>query len=241
MSSPRSRTSQWGIPAVAALTVTALLVPSPTTAQPAAPAVFFVPHQDDDVLMYGADLKNHVLAGRRTIAVLLTDGSSSRLCRPRYGENRAACAAARDLEFRNAMRTLGVTPVVWAARPTDGRLTERDVLGVMRHYLARFPKAALRAPTPRDPHHDHAVVGQALRSLQRGRDKRFYLKPSLWPTYPDLGRWVRRRNINAALNAYEGFGQLSQPAAFDEQYGGARASLDPTNYNRGGADSKFHR
>jgi LmbE family N-acetylglucosaminyl deacetylase len=213
--------------------------PSAVSARPGPPAIFLVPHQDDDVLMYGADLKNHVLSGRRTIAVLLTDGSSSRRC-PDLHDDRASCSGARDEEFLEAMHLLGVRPVIPAARATDGELTTPSVLGVMRRYLARFPRASFRAPTPRDPHPDHAAIGQALRKLVRSTDKRFYIKPSLWPEYPDRGRWVRRRNINEALDAYAGFGHLAAPVGFDEQYGGARASRDPARYNRGGADAKYH-
>ena len=86
-----------------------------------------------------------------------------------------------------------------------------------------------------------AAIGRALRSMPRSPDKRFYLKPSLWAEYPDLGRWVRRRNINLALDAYAGFGRLSVPGGFAEQYGGSRTSTDLTTYNEGGADAKYHR
>jgi LmbE family N-acetylglucosaminyl deacetylase len=204
-------------------------------------AIFFVPHQDDDVLMFGADLKNHVRAGRRTIAVLLTDGSSSKICKARYGDDRPACTAERDAEFRNAMEKLGVEAVVRSDRPHDGQLAEDYAAHVMRELVARFPRASLRAPSPKDTHADHAAIGRALRSLPHTRDKRFYLKPALWSVYPDLGRWARRRNINLALDAYRGFGHASARAGFDEQYGGVRASVDIANFNPGGADAKYHR
>jgi LmbE family N-acetylglucosaminyl deacetylase len=234
-------TRRWGILVAFSVTVPALLVPSPSSARPEAPAIFFVPHQDDDVLIYGADLKNHVRAGRRTIAVLLTDGSSSKLCRARYGDDRAACTDERDREFRKAMEQLGVEAVVRDDRPHDGELTEAHAAHVMQELVARFPRASLRAPSPKDPHADHAAIGRALRSMPRSPDKRFYLKPSLWAEYPDLGRWVRRRNINLALDAYAGFGRLSVPGGFAEQYGGSRTSTALTTYNQGGADAKYHR
>jgi len=230
----------WGL-VIGACAVMPVALASPlATARPGPPAIFFVPHQDDDVLMYGADLKNHVRAGRRTIAVLLTDGSSSGLC-PVLHDEREGCAAQRDEEFKNAMEILGVEAVIARDRATDGELTKARVVRVMRHYLGRFPRASLRAPSPRDPHPDHAAIGRALRSLVRGSDKRFYIKPSLWPELSDRGRWVRRRNINAALDAYAGFGHRAARVAFAEQYGGARASRDPARFNRGGADAKYHR
>ena len=51
---------RWGILVAFSVTVPAFLVPSPSSARPEPPAVFFVPHQDDDVLIYGADLTSPV-------------------------------------------------------------------------------------------------------------------------------------------------------------------------------------
>lgn len=232
---------RWGILVALSVTVPALLVPSPSSARPEPPAIFFVPHQDDDVLMYGADLKNHVRAGRRTIAVLLTDGAASKACRVRFGEDHGACTAARDREFRAAMEQLGVESIIRHDRLGDGELAEDYVAHVLRQLVERFPRASLRAPSPKDTHPDHAAIGRALRSLPGTRDKRFYLKPSLWAVYPDLGRWVRRRNINLALDAYRSFGHVAAATTFAEQYGGVRASKDPTRFNAGGADAKYHR
>jgi LmbE family N-acetylglucosaminyl deacetylase len=226
--------------------VPVLLLPPHVSAQarptrPPGPAIFLVPHQDDDVLMYGADLKNHVRAGRRTIAVLLTDGSASKICKARYGDDRPACTAERDREFRNAMEQLGVEPIIRHDRLHDGELVEGYAAHVIGQLVERFPRASLRAPSPRDNHSDHAAIGRALRSLPGTRDKRFYLKPSLWSVYPELGRWARRRNINLALDAYRAFGHVAAASTFAEQYGGVRASLDIATFNPGGADAKYHR
>lgn len=246
-STARRRRATAAVLAAVIVSTPVVLVPRQATAQaqprprPAGPAIFLVPHQDDDVLLYGADLKNHVRAGRRTIAVLLTDGASSRICKARYGDDRAACTAERDREFRRAMEQLGVESIIRHDRLVDGELAEGYAAHVMAQLVARFPRATLRAPSPMDDHPDHAATGRALRALPEGKDRRFYLKPALWPSYPGVGRWVRRRNINLALDAYRGFGHASAPAGFAEQYGGVRASKDPTRFNVGGADAKYHR
>lgn len=100
------------------------------------PAIYLVPHQDDDVLSYGADMKAHVQAGREVIAVLLTDGSESGVCYQRFGDPnlttaqerdaggldqaaRDQCTAIRDAEFTGAMEQMGITPVIREDRKQD--------------------------------------------------------------------------------------------------------------------------
>lgn len=100
-----------------------------------APAIYLVPHQDDDILSYGADMKNHIINGRRVIAVLLTDGSESGVCYTAYGNGqditkqrydgglsaaaRTQCKLARDAEFTKSMNLLGVEPVIRTDRKQD--------------------------------------------------------------------------------------------------------------------------
>jgi LmbE family N-acetylglucosaminyl deacetylase len=42
-----------------------------------APAIFYSPHQDDEVLSMSVDILNHVAAGREVIVVLYTTGKGS--------------------------------------------------------------------------------------------------------------------------------------------------------------------
>lgn len=102
-----------------------------------APAFYLIPHQDDDVLSMGADMKIHAReADRPTYAVLLTDGSESGTCYKRFGDpnrttreerkqtglseqGREDCTAVRDAEFELAMNRLGVTPIIRSDRKQD--------------------------------------------------------------------------------------------------------------------------
>jgi len=108
----------------------------PATVGSPGPAIFLVPHQDDDVLIMGADVKRQVQAGRRVILVLLTDGSESSVCYDRYGapgesvqhqrrhgglapEARARCTAQRDAEFVAAAKAAGADYVIRSDRKQD--------------------------------------------------------------------------------------------------------------------------
>lgn len=112
-----------------------------------APAFYLIPHQDDDVLSMGADMKIHVQEAKRpTYAVLLTDGSESGVCYWRYGEGtsdvegqrrrgvlsqaeRDQCSQVRDEEFKLAMNRLGVTPIIRSDRKQEGCATTYDKFG----------------------------------------------------------------------------------------------------------------
>ena len=113
-----------GIIAVCMGVIASLMTLPTASAVSTNPAVFLVPHQDDEVLTFGAAVKQHLLAGRDVILVLLTDGSSSGECdnlrtgtygHPDFDQtdgitgnytsspvDRAACTNFRDNEFLNA-------------------------------------------------------------------------------------------------------------------------------------------
>ena len=108
----------------------------PATVGPPRPVIFLVAHQDDDVLIMGADVKRQVQAGRRVILVLLTDGSESGACYARYGTPgrstayqrlhgglpaaaRAKCTAQRDAEFKAAAESAGADYIIRSDRKQD--------------------------------------------------------------------------------------------------------------------------
>lgn len=247
------------------------------------PVIWLIPHQDDDVLSMGADMKNHVEAGRQNIAVLLTDGSESGVCYQRFGTGgsvgdqrdngglsaagRAACTEIRDAEFTRAMNRLGVDPVIRSDRKQDScsgtlsnkitschsgnTLTEAYVLDVIQEYANQYPNASFKGYTPREArycgtchpggdhfgdgpgHPDHDVIGDALiEAYDQGitDDVRFYVKPSMWGYWPNIG-WWEHRGINYVLDSYgddsplapnNGIGHDSS-SLFCEQYGQGRA------------------
>jgi hypothetical protein len=97
------------------------------------PAIFFLPHQDDDMWLDGA-IKDHVDAGRIVYVVMITDGESSgardyingkhddgtllpcnlgnECLNPKASGysplNKRAFVAARNVEFYSSMRALGI-------------------------------------------------------------------------------------------------------------------------------------
>lgn len=49
---------------------------SATQPSPTWPAIFYTPHQDDEILGMGASISEHVRAGRAVYVVLLTNGAN---------------------------------------------------------------------------------------------------------------------------------------------------------------------
>lgn len=174
------------------------------------PAIYLVPHQDDETLSMSADIRAHIDAGRPVELYLYTDGSHTRVCsNTRYGLNldRAACTAARDAEYAQATLMLGIpassTHVVvdpaTGVRPNDYPTVDaarRMLDWVIDDVAARYPEVdpsriSWKAMSWADNHPGHAVMGQALREAWRSgdvTDVRFFLKRRAngsWPYRPD--------------------------------------------------------
>jgi LmbE family N-acetylglucosaminyl deacetylase len=137
------------------------------------PAIFFSPHQDDEVLSMGASLKEHVQAGREVIVVLCTDGSGSTVG-PRY-PSIAEFVKERDREFTTAVHRMGATPVIPANRGRDSQLTVAEAEALIQPYAMKYPTGSLKTMSPWDNNTDHANLGQALRNL-KFPDSRYYIK-----------------------------------------------------------------
>lgn len=173
------------------------------------PAVYLVPHQDDETLSMSADIRVHINAGRPIEVYLYTNGSHTRVCGDRFGFNLepAECTAARDAEFDHATMLLGV-PAEHVHRVVDPATGERPddyptvdaarrmLAWVMADVEARYPsfdrhEISYKSMSWADNHPGHAVMGQALREAWQadGRvDARFFLKRDPhgeWPTRPD--------------------------------------------------------
>lgn len=141
------------------------------------PAIWFSPHQDDEVNSMGVHIKYHVAAGRRCIVVLMTDGGASGVC-PRY-PSREEFVAERDREFTTAVTRMGAEPVIRQDRMPDGTLTEEYALSVMQEYYAQYPNGSFKTMTDQDNHPDHAALGRALRQSDI-EDARYYVKREQW-------------------------------------------------------------
>jgi LmbE family N-acetylglucosaminyl deacetylase len=156
------------------------------------PAVFFVPHQDDETLSMSVDILRHIAAGRDTHVVLMTDGGntgarwaingynsdtntpvSSSWWGSRHDPNIEGYSPltwndvynARDNEFRSAVGALGVPP----SNVHLIRTTNRTVAGFkaeMQNIIAQFPSGTdYKTMSPIDTHAEHRVIAQALWEL----------------------------------------------------------------------------
>lgn len=166
---------------------------------------FFVPHQDDEVLQYGAAIAEHVAAGRTVWVVLLTDGGSSVQCGIQYPGNRPACVAARDQEFTNGVTAMGGHPVIRTDRAIDGKLTQVYAKAVIMNYYPNYPNSSFKAPSEFDGSTDHSYVGKALRSTGI-TDARYYIKHSEWGGHS--GTLTAQYNQDTVLAMYP-FGKSS--------------------------------
>lgn len=157
------------------------------------PAIYLVPHQDDELLTMGADMAAHVAAGRPVIVVLVTDGAASsargKMCRATgYCLTREAFSAARDREFAEAMRVMGVSSVHYERQP-DGQLSDAAARAIVDRWVTAYPYASIKTMSWLDAHPDHAALGRALRASSAA-DARFEQYRPYWQTMPVRGHYV---------------------------------------------------
>ncbi|MBA4544383.1 PIG-L family deacetylase [Thermoactinomyces daqus] len=158
----------------------------------ARPVVFYSPHADDETLNMGITIAEHVAAGRPTHVVLMTHGRQSGALDVINGTKTGSYwvlphnpsfegyapltvdqfAAARQEEFYNALRQLGVPEenqyIEYLDDPnSDGgeNLTYAEARSVIEKYIAMFPDADHYTLSYHDIHPDHAACGQALMDL----------------------------------------------------------------------------
>lgn len=175
---------------------------SASAADPKGPAVFFIPHQDDEVLSMGGAIKAHVTAGRDVKIVLVTDGGASGvkgvLC-PKYSQinkyecDRVAFSQARNKEFEASLRALGINVVigtnVFYENKLDGALTQADATAVINKYITLYKGigtgGSYKTMSWIDAHPDHYRLGYALNTLCKtgqvpNNDCRFYQFSRYW-------------------------------------------------------------
>lgn len=160
----------------------------------AAEVVYYIPHQDDEVLTFGKSIMGHVNAGHNVHVVLMTDGGAS-IVQKRLGLTREQFVAARNKEFEYALAIMGVRKenIAYANFP-DGKMTQAQASGVMQSYEQNFPGASHKTFTWENPHPDHSILGVALKDLSdKGiiTDARYYIQ---------RGTTVSQRRIRDSLN-----------------------------------------
>jgi LmbE family N-acetylglucosaminyl deacetylase len=152
-------------------------------------AVFYSPHQDDELLTMGHAITRYVQEGYEVHVVLLTDGSKSSAI---HSVNREMIkhylqplttkdfSYARNLEFVRSLKSLGVKREnIHMAYLKDGETTVNKIEEVMLKFQTRYPEAKHMAFSYYDDHIDHKNSGIALLSLYNNgliQEPKFYIQ-----------------------------------------------------------------
>jgi len=134
-------------------------------------AVFYAPHQDDEILTMGHAITKSVQDGFDVHVVLLTDGSSSSSIHKVNEEleknmlaslTREEFSFARNLEFVRSLSAMGVSREnIHMEYFTDGKTTKDEIINSMLQYITRFPEGEHHAFTYNNAHIDHKKIGRA--------------------------------------------------------------------------------
>jgi LmbE family N-acetylglucosaminyl deacetylase len=175
-------------------------------------AVFFIPHQDDEILTQGAYIQQHVAAGRDVKIVLLTDGQSSgarALIETQKGIalSQSAFSKARDREFLDCLGRLGIPPssVFFENREDSQVLTRNIAKDIFRKYVEKFPNGSYKTMSWMDAHTDHFAMGRALDEMNRAGeipngDARF-CRSTAYLDAPTPGGSKQRGDDSVVINA----------------------------------------
>lgn len=157
--------------------------------------IYYVPHQDDEILSFGVSIIHHIIEGHQVHLVFYTDGSSSKALN--YFNGNEICPLHQEMhdfqfdeqkfsEVRNqemiwSSQCLGVHPshFHWCQDTKDGQFSVNSGIDLITRFEAKFPNAQHMALSYTDPHPDHANMGKALlKLLQQGKVQhgKFYLK-----------------------------------------------------------------
>lgn len=161
--------------------------------------LFFVAHQDDELLTFGGPIISSLASGCETHVICCSQGERSsvrlvlgngRTCpwhddEHSYTLNERAFTLARDSEFFDSCLALGVPRHAIGLlhkRFSDGMLSPWDAAEVMASYLDEYPGATIYTHTPlggADQHRDHQALGIAALMLQLAgkADVRYFIDP----------------------------------------------------------------
>ena len=151
-------------------------------------ALYFSPHQDDELLSMGVDIcRTCLLPNKEVHVVLCTDGSKSPARQRLNSEN--VCPIhnnvhkynlsvedfiqARDSEFLSSCKALGVSPEnihIYEKRAIDGSLSFEYAQEIIKHFISIYGKnVEVRTCAPFNSlcyqHKDHYNLGLAAKQL----------------------------------------------------------------------------
>ena len=193
--------------------------------------LYFVPHQDDELLTMGIDICAAAANGKEVHVILCTDGSKSSI--RKVLNNQKSCMlhqekhtynlssgdfiAARDREFAESCLALGVLKEnihILPQRAVDGNLEVDFAQEVICYYLGNLGAQAtvctIYYDTGEMQHRDHKALGVAARNLlQKGiiRRARFFREPYCEDTgqvifFSKTANSECAKRINKAIQAY---------------------------------------
>lgn len=171
------------------------------------PAIFYVPHQDDETLSMSVDILNHIAVGWRVIMVLYSDGGASTAINYINGtasstywggihtpstEGYTALTNqqfidARNNEFIQACLELGVASADIHLEPigVNESVDLTSMQNLILRYKGLYPGSIHKAMSYHDTHPVHQVGGQALLNLYNAgqvSNARFYVSRADWST-----------------------------------------------------------
>lgn len=165
-----------------------------------ATVIYFSAHPDDETLMMGCSIREHLAQGHDVHVVCMTDGGASGVrTKTSFTDwlgrtpTKAEFSERRIAEFHEAVRRLGVS---FTNRHTiglpDGGTTFQAVYDVIAGFLEKYPDARLKGHSWIDAHRDHHNIGKAMLALrEEGRvlndDVRWYINREYMGQVPTPG------------------------------------------------------
>lgn len=194
-----------------------------------ATVLYFVPHQDDELLSFGNDIIEHIQDGEDVKVCICMDGAGSYVRRSlreggtctshsgthEYGMTFAEFSRARDLEFVQSLNALGVATsniLYYPTRWRDNSLTKAKAKEFMLYYINKYPTAKVKTFTPYGAstmHVDHKALGQAAMELYKegkiyNNDLRLFVEPYEIANFralnPDINAWQTACKDTTKLN-----------------------------------------
>jgi len=176
--------------------------------------LYFVPHQDDELLSMGADICNNVLRHNNVHVILCTDGSklsvrntlaNGEKCSLHPGKHAYNLSSedfikTRDSEFFDSCRAMGVPKInihITRRRGVDGELTVAQAENIINFYLILYGRSStvctLSFTNGPSQHIDHQTLGKAANNLlKRGKiqDLRFFVEPYHYEEIAENARMI---------------------------------------------------
>jgi LmbE family N-acetylglucosaminyl deacetylase len=168
-----------------------------------ATALFFAPHQDDELISMSTDIIDHLNTGHDVHVIVCMNGAGSCVkdalrngktncneCKSqhKYGFSPTEFTKSRDNEFRDSCLALGVKSAnthYYSDRGDDGSLTKAKAITIINYYLNQYPRAKVKTISPYGGNiqvNDHRVLGEAAQEIYKSgkiNDLRLFVEPYL--------------------------------------------------------------